>query len=390
MKHKGMLEFAPCLYASFIIGLVALQMGVLLPDLMDRLDLNYTLAGGVLSAFAVGSLVASPISAFLFSKAGRKISVIIFSAVIPASLLVMEYTSSLSLIYVAVLLIGIGRGVISIYVYSAANDPHNGKPMYVHWLSIIFAVGALMAPVITSVMRGFGADWQQLLNAFVIMTAVVPVWMLIRTGESEGRIQKQSDVENINKSSEKPYYRASGFYVLGMILFCYIGLENCVNGWFVSYFKDMKIMSVSYANSLVSITWMLVIIGRITSAFLSTKMENRKVMLMNCIGTAICFVILISTKQLPVITFSIVGLGFFCAGIYPTAISGSRKILTGSASGMSTLLAIACLGGIVTPQIVGILADKSGLVVAIGFLVINLAAMLAFAVVNYVKRYSES
>ena len=166
-------------------------------------------------------------------------------------------------------------------------------------------------------------------------------------------------------------------------------MENCVNGWFISYFKDMNIMTDAYAYTLVSITWSFDIIGRIASAFLSSKMQRRQMILINCIGSAVCFLMLISTKQLGMITVSIVGFGFFCAGIYPTTITSSKSVLKGSVSGMSMLLAVAAIGGIITPQLVGIFADRLGLVSAIVYLLISMVCMLVFAVVNFHKKYSE-
>ena len=48
--------------------------------------------------------------------------------------------------------------------------------------------------------------------------------------------------ENASDSKAKPFYKNSIFYIMGFLLFLYLGLENCVNGWFVTYFKSMDIM----------------------------------------------------------------------------------------------------------------------------------------------------
>jgi fucose permease len=82
-----------------------------------------------------------------------------------------------------------------------------------------------------------------------------------------------------------------------------------------------------------------------------------------------------------------IGLGFFFAGIYPTGISNAGEFIKGSTLGMSMLLAISALGGIVTPQIVGIIADGSiGLTGAIAFLSINVAMMFLFALLSYFRQ----
>lgn len=79
---------------------------------------------------------------------------------------------------------------------------------------------------------------------------------------------------------------------------------------------------------------------------------------------------------------AIAGLGFFFAGIYPTTVSSVGSIIKGSTAGMSLFLAIAALGGIVTPQIVGFLADRIGMTAAILVLAFNAVGMLVMAAVN--------
>lgn len=391
---NNLINFVPCFYASFFIGMVALEIGVLLPYLMYELSLSYTMAGGILSAFAIGNLLASLINSILIKRFGSKLIVTFFSSLICISFLMMALLPSYHLLYFIVLSIGVGRGIINIYIYSSANGKVEDTPIYVHWLSIIFAIGALGAPIMTSLLMYCGLGWRQVVYVFFSLSVMVPVLLATRKSAVSEKMKQNTSINisdnELGKIQTNNFYlRNPGFYIIGFTLFCYIGLENCVNGWFIQYFKDMNIMSNEYANTLVSITWMFVIIGRLVSAYFSTKFERRKIILINCIGAAIFFVLLIATRQLGVITVSIVGLGFFCAGIYPTCISSSKQILNGSASGMSWLLALASLGGIITPQIVGILADRLGLVTAIIYVIIVMLLMVAFAVINYFKRFSE-
>ena len=161
-------------------------------------------------------------------------------------------------------------------------------------------------------------------------------------------------------SMAQPFYKSPVFYVCGLLLFLYLGLENCVNGWFVTYFKSMNIMSSAYATNLVSVTWVMVMLGRLLTAKLSSKVDKNKLILAYCVATTI----------------------FFFAGIYPTTVSSVGSIIKGSTAGMSLFLAIAALGGIVTPQIVGFLADRIGMTAAILVLAFNAVGMLVMAAVN--------
>lgn len=136
--------------------------------------------------------------------------------------------------------------------------------------------------------------------------------------------------------------RSIDFYLAGGILFFYLGVENCVNGWFVTYFKSIGVMSDAFATNLA------------------------------------------------VITTAVVGLGFFFAGIYPTGVVNAGKLIKGSTTGMSILLAIAALGGIITPQIVGFLGDAMGLKAAIALLLINVVMMIVLAILGNQRSRSKS
>lgn len=92
---------------------------------------------------------------------------------------------------------------------------------------------------------------------------------------------------------------------------------------------------------------------------------------------------LIGTKNLGVITLSLIILAFFLSGIYPTSVSDVSSYISGSVSGMAVLMGISALGGIITPQLIGFIADKTGLVAAISFLAFDAALMVAFGIINF-------
>ncbi len=75
------------------------------------------------------------------------------------------------------------------------------------------------------------------------------------------------------------------------------------------------------------------------------------------------------------------------SGIYPTAVAHAGPLFSGSAVGMSILTAIASVGGIVTPQIVGSAADRVGMTAAICILMVNAVMMCIFAGFNYKRAH---
>lgn len=389
MKSKLKLFF-PCYFAFFVNGAMVLLVGAILPYLIEEAGINYSTAGGFLSAFAIGNLLASFINPVLAAKIGRKATIVSMSALIPVMWLCITFIPPVPVIYVAFVLIGIGRGSVSIINNAVVNDNSDGKPAALNLLHMTFAVGAFLSPFLTSLYIGAGLGWRAVAYTVIIGSALACIGYVCM--KLDYNWPREAVKANAGEET-KAFYKNPIFYIMGMLLFLYLGLENCVNGWFVTYFKSMGIMSSAYATNLVSVTWIMVMLGRLLTAKLSAKIDKNKLIFSYCIATAVFFFMLIATKNLAVITVAIAGLGFFFAGIYPTSVSSVGTIIKGSNTGMSMFLAMAALGGIITPQLVGVIADGMGMAAAILVLAFNAAGMLVLSIVNMKlnssKRFSN-
>lgn len=379
-KNKFRL-MAPCYFAFFVSGAVVLLVGAILPYLIEEANINYSIAGSFLSAYAIGNLMASFVNPMLVSKIGRKAATVIMSSLIPVSFLVITFVPPVPVIFGAFIFAGIGRGSVSIINNAVVNDNSNGKPAALNLLHMTFAVGAFLAPFLTSLYIGAGLNWKAIVYTMVVASALAVAGYASMIMDYNW----PKDSKKGTNTESKKFYKNSSFYICGFLLLLYLGLENCVNGWFVTYFKGMGIMSDAYATNLVSITWIMVMIGRLLTAKLSTFVDKRKLIMAYCIATAVFFFMLTATENLVVITIAIAGLGFFFAGIYPTCISCAGNAVSGSTTGMSMLLALAAVGGIVTPQIVGTVADYTGMTAAMLVLSFNAVGMLVLAAVNLKK-----
>ncbi len=375
MENKK-LSIIPCYYAFFANGMMVLVIGAILPYLMLEAGINYSTAGGFLSAFAIGNLLASFVNPPLVKVFGRRVTTVALTLLIPICLITITMVPPAVVIYAAFILLGIGRGTVSIVNNMVVNDS-NGGAAALNVLHTMFAVGAFMAPFMVVLYIHIGLTWKWVIYTITLLTAISSIVYTMLPA-----LDKKADVKKDKSKGTKMI----NFYIIGLVLFFYLGVENCVNGWFVTYFKSQGIMSDAYATNLVSVTWIMIMAGRLLTAALSKKMSKQKLILMNCIGTAIFFILLISTTQLAIITIAVVGLGLCFAGIYPTCVANAGEYIVGSTTGMSLLLAIAALGGIITPQIVGILADNIGMTMAISFLLVSIALMLVFAIVNAFKK----
>lgn len=371
--------------AFFISGIMVLSIGAILPYVIVEKGINYSIAGSLLSAFAIGNFLASFIYPIMCNKLGRKWSVVLTTTTIPICFFILSLLPSVPVLYMIMLVIGIGRGCCSIFSNSMVNDSFSDIPGAITILHTIFAVGAFLAPFLMSLSEWLNLGWKFIIYLLLVLWIIADIFYItIKEETDSGIAQKKNDKEDYR------FFRNINFYIIGLLLFFYLGVENCVNGWFITYFKESGVMTDTYANHLVSIVWIMVMAGRLVNVKLSSRWEKRKLILLNCFGVAIFFVLLIVTNKLNIITAAIVGLGFFLAGIYPTCIASLGKVLKGSTAGMSYLLAIAALGGIITPKIIGMVADKAGMNFAIMLLIVNVIVMCILALANYFRNLEKS
>ena len=386
MSKKAKL-FIPCYYSFLANGMMALVIGAVLPYLIEERGINYSVAGGLLSAFAIGNFLASFVNPPIVKLLGRKLTSIVLSTLVPLSLLMLTLLVPIPVLYVACILLGIGRGTVSITNNMVVND-YDGSPAALSLLHTVFAVGAFLAPFLTGVFIGNGFNWRLIIYTITVVSlfSCIGYGLMPLDEEKVNKTQKNKKQNQESLKDSKTFLKSVDFYIIGFILFFYLGAENCVNGWLVTYFKSTGIMTDSYATNLVSITWLVIMIGRLLNAYISTKMSKQLLILINCIGTSLFFVLLISTTNLVLITLAVAGMGFFFAGIYPTCISNGGMYIKGSTTGMSILLAIAALGGIIAPQVIGVVADQIGMVGAVTILTINVVCMVVLAVVNCIRN----
>ena len=92
----------------------------------------------------------------LAGKIGRKATIVSMSALIPLMWLIITWIPPVPVLYAAFVLLGIGRGSVSIINNAVVNDNSDGKPAALNLLHMTFAVGAFLSPFLTSLYIGAG------------------------------------------------------------------------------------------------------------------------------------------------------------------------------------------------------------------------------------------
>ncbi len=360
-------------FAFFCSGMMSTLLGAILPSMKIEYDMNYVLSGMVLSAHQIGNFCAVLIAGFLPYAIGRKKSTLLLCSGIVLGLTLMTLTGNPALLLVAFTATGIGRGTMSNITNVVVSEVAENKAGGLNFLHASFAVGAFISPFIAIlVTSGLGLSWK--LAALIVAACEIVALVGIGLSRLASKpMARRSD-------GGRDFVRSGSFWLNTFIMFFYLCAEASIIGWLVTYFKDSGIMSTSLAQSTSSLLWIMVMVGRITCASVSNKVNKNKLILGLGLSMTFFFILMISTRNIMVIFPSLLGVGVSMSGIYPTTLSTMDRRFNSSTVATGTCIATATVGAILMPMVVGAVAERQGIGGGIGSISIALAVMVVLMI----------
>ncbi len=371
------------LYLGYILsGALITIFGAVLPYLIAEEKLNYTVAGGLISMLAIGNFSAS----ILYPMAKRFLPhrriVLSITVLSPFIMLIFTLHPPIFIMYVLVFLLGLTKGTITMINNLAMNIVTHSSTKYLNILHTTYAIGAFTSPFIMAAMLALGFPWRSIL--YILCAAAVLFPLTYATMDYTLVEQSNEDRGTSSPASQGPGPRELlsnlGFLLVTFIMFMYLGFENAVNGWFVTYLQDTGVMSGTLATVMVSVTWVMMMLGRMGTAQFLRNVSKLKIILVSSLIDFIAIVLLVNshTAMMAAAVITILGLGM--SAIYPTTIAAAGPIIEGSTIGLSLLTGISAVGGFLLPEIIGLLADRLGIVSAMGTVVLTVGIMLMLSV----------
>lgn len=376
--------FLRCCLGYFFSGMATLIIGATLPHLMKETGLDYIGAGSILTFFYIGNFFGSFLYTALSARLGDKFSITLMTCLSLLSFVILINTPPLIIINILMLILGLTKGSITLFNNYYVNNIYENPAPKGAILNAMFAIGAFISPFLLSFILYLGFNWRYILGLIAIIAAFVVAGFFTTDNETllfYKNNAKGSVANGTNKDME--FIKDKKFYINTVLLFFYLGFEYSVNGWFITYLKDTGIMSVSLATTLVSITWIAILISRLFIAKISQKISPKKIMVFDSLGLLTGFIILISTKNVFIIVISLFILGLFMAPVFPLSYAVSKESLHGSAFAMTMFTALAAIGGIITPYILGVISNTFNMSTAVFMLIVNAILIFILSCINY-------
>ncbi|MCH3908382.1 MAG: hypothetical protein LKE28_09155 [Sphaerochaeta sp.] len=124
----------------------------------------------------------------------------------------------------------------------------------------------------------------------------------------------------------------------------------------------------------------MMLAGRLTCAAVSGKLHKNSLLLVLGLAQTACFLVMLTSGNKTVTLVSVLLLGLFMSATYPTTLGTMPNRYNSSTVATGNCIAIASIGGILMPIIVGAVAEKTGIAGGIATISIALFCMVALMV----------
>ena len=376
---------AATLFVFFVSGASSVLMGNLMPFLRETYGISYARAGILLSLPSWGNLASVFVTGYLPTYIGRRKTVLLTAMWMAVAFALITFgIGGASLLAVACCMIGIARGGNTNFSNTMMSTlPGKKSAIGYNLLHGAFAVGAVLSPLaLIACTQTDSSNWR-LMTAGIVVLCLVQLTVYARM---------KLPVENITKSIRKvdrSFLKNKSFWLGAAILFFYISAEYAIVTWLVTYFKDTGILTPQVSQLMSSLLWIVIFIGRMIGAALVGKVSRKVILVIDGVGLMLCFlVVFFSRSQLPIF-LGIMGVGLFMATIYTSAMALGTASIKGNDFGVSLMIFSGSTGGIVTPALVGFVAERAGIQVGMGVVVAVTVLLLITILVSVFSKGCE-
>jgi fucose permease len=372
-RRNGMTGGKPLILAAwlgiFIYGYLNAMLGIVLPNLMEKLKLNKSQAGVFFMVSSIGLIVASVPSGLTMDALGTKLVVCLGLLLVTIAFWGLGSVDSARMLYTLAFILGLGGSMVVAGENTAMSLVNSTqREVAANLLNLFFGVGAFVAPfIVMPVLKSWG--FSGVLKVSSILTLAILALHLALS------FPKPLLAQGFPLAQAGALLTHPRLWLLMFLVFLYVGTEFSVWNWTVTFFTAERGYEQKHASRMISTFALAMIVGRWASQWTLGAFGPERVLLVSAAGSVLCLAGMFALRKPALVAISTLAAGWFMAAIFPTALglAGSYfPSLVGTA--ISLVITGGWLGAIAIPPAVGFIADRHG--VARGVLVPVFSASL--------------
>lgn len=341
------------------VGLGLGSLGPTLPALASKVHVDTSKISYLFAVRSLGTILGSLFIGKQYDRIKGHPILVIALITIAVGFLLVPYASSLSILILLFLILGISYGTITVGGNSLIARVHGDQVgPYITALHLSAGIGGLIAPIIVSF---FASHPDHLLYSYTvlsIMGAIPIVLLFISSSPPLINTDKSSNNHNVPDASNIRFSFGIG---LLLVFFCLqIGAESTVMNWLYSFALGYG-MSIEAAALINSAFWAAFSVSRLVAIWCFARFN---IITITIITLITCIVItplipVLPFKQ-PALWFGAIGLGLAIGPIFPGVLAHTQRILGLSGKLTGWIVVSTAAGGMFWPWLVGQFFDKHG------------------------------
>jgi predicted MFS family arabinose efflux permease len=356
-------------YYAYIIGV----LGPSVPFLRSELNINYTVSAFYISAFAAGMVLAGLTNAWMASRFGRSALFWGGGLFMAAGTVVLTLGRSAEVGIISVFLFGLLGSYLLVTVQSTLSQLHGKNRAYALTEANVFAVlAASAAPLAVGFGESQGWTWRFAVFIGLIVYGVAFIWARPRIA-LPAVSQETSAASTSSAHGKLP----RAFWAYWVVVFFAVAIEWCIIFWASTYMETVVGFSKEAAASSVALFTIGQFIGRAAGSWLTRRYTTGNLLLIAGAIVLVGFPMFWLGRTPIVNAFGLFVCGLGVANLFPLGLSQTSAVGINNPDAASGLTSMSSgIAILITPQILGIVADRLDIQTAYG-----LVAPLAIAII---------
>ncbi|MEZ9197346.1 MFS transporter TsgA [Shewanella sp. 10N.286.54.B9] len=356
MKNKISLTLLSFL-ANFVMAGFATQFGMLIEPIAEKFSANVNEVASIFSLLNGGALAGTIAAFFLIEKIGVKRITLISYFSIALSAAALHFTSSLSVVMIAMTVIGLCGGVglciAGTIVVSVWKDKIQSTMLVVQ--DATFNVAGVVFPLITTYALSNALSWSY---SYLAVGIVALATAAIALATNFSLVESQTTNETGKDESEWNLGIISG----GLGLFLGMLALYTFLTWAPMFVKEKFDIPFEEAGNIITQYWSAALIGALVSTVIVSRVKIEH-FIMGMISLALIITgMIVTTENLAWIGYLTYGYGFACAALYNAFIAyGVSFVKTASSRNVSYILISGSAGAMFSPAISSMFESIIGL-----------------------------
>jgi len=359
--------------AIFVYGMIAAMLGTILPDLSSRFHLTPRQNGTIAFAQALGLMLASLAVGPLLDDFGKKVGLVLGLALIVAALLAIPRSAGFRSVVFLLFLLGMGGGIVVTGANALTSDVAEAhRAVALNLVNIFFGLGGLATPFISANL--FQRNWVRLcytVAGLALITLAINAAVHMTPPTGQGRFIL---------ADAGPVLARPMLFILGFLLFLYIGCEVGVWNWLVRHLiaqgipesRALNILSLGFALGL--------LLGRLGASSLLIRIPPVYVTLAASVAMTVTTFLMLRTNKPGAAAALVFLAGLSMAPVFPTTlaiVADAFPRMTSTAIGI--VITCGWAGLAVSSHVIGAIAGPDPKRIRKALLVIPASSVLMIA-----------